>query len=160
MAHSVLTCSGVQAAVLTVEASKSGDMIFASGVDSKLLCLKRLVAPAPASSAHHYGRAETPGSVEATRWVQAASNRAHSHDVLALAIVEHLSRKGTLHPVLVSGGKDTKICTYSVPDFATTRPRCAVLDMIHHPKRGGLVLVSDSSQRPHRPNVPCGHGMA
>lgn len=123
----------MQAAVLTVEASKSGDMIFASGVDSKLLCLKRLVAPAPASSAHHYGRAEAPATEEATRWVQAASNRAHSHDVLALAIVEHLSRKGTLHPVLVSGGKDTKICTYSVPDFATTRPRCAVVYMIHPP---------------------------
>jgi hypothetical protein len=86
------------------EGGTKGDVVFASGVDSKLICLRR----------------EAGGS----QWALAASTRAHTHDVTGLALVSQASLKGGHMPVLLSGGKDTKICSYPVESFAISRPRC------------------------------------
>lgn len=106
-----------EADVLALAASAAGDTVFASGVDSKLVCLRR---PSQA------GAREPPGAPEDEAWVLAASNRAHSHDLRALAVVERSGGRGgegRRSSLLVSGGVDTKLCTYSVASFAHNRPR-------------------------------------
>lgn len=111
-----------EADVLAIEASPAGDMVFASGVDSKLVCLRR------GRGGRGSGAGGGPGD-----WAVAASNRAHSHDVTALALVVSKPSAGSGGgggggagrplPLLVSGGKDTKVCTYAVNAFASHRPR-------------------------------------
>ena len=107
-----------QADVLAIEASEGGDVLFVSGVDSKLVCLKKFT-----KSGHSKSPAASGGAGGgAGKWVITASNRAHSHDVTALALVSKVDQRGK-KSLLVSGGKDTKVCTYSVYGFASNRPR-------------------------------------
>ncbi len=108
--------------VLALEATAQGDTVFSSGVDSKLVCLRR--AQAHGGQGGQGGQGAAGGSNG--KWAVAASNRAHSHDVTALAIVAKPPQGGgggRALPLLVSGGKDTKVCTYSVGNFAHHRPR-------------------------------------
>lgn len=80
------------------------------GADHKVVCLKREMKRGPD------GPTSTP-------WMLRGMNRAHTHDVLGLAVVQHQTKDGRLVPALVSGSKDTKLCTYTVLDFDTSRPR-------------------------------------
>jgi hypothetical protein len=77
-------------------------------------------------------------------WVYVHAHRAHSHDVLALAVcqgpsssakggnnegkrvsfagMEDASNGEQRNLILLSGGVDTRLCTYSVDNFVRTRP--------------------------------------
>lgn len=117
--------------VLCLAVSDDEKCVFASGMDHKVVCLKRLSA---------LKGEEMPDSGV---WSLAHAYRAHQLDVRALAIV-HLSkstapehnaivpwnpsnRDGSVNlahrEILVSGGLDTKLCTYHVRNFAEHRPK-------------------------------------
>ena len=76
--------------VLTLAVSKKEDEIYSSGVDSKVLCIRK---------------AKSKGN----KWIKSGEVRAHSHDVRALA----LSSTG----VLASGGVDTQLIVCSTDSF-------------------------------------------
>lgn len=75
------------AAVLTLTASASGDAVFASGVDYKLVKFVRVSA--------------------ASGFIVGAHVRRHTHEVRALAVSHAAS-------VVVSGGVDTQLCVFNV----------------------------------------------
>ena len=76
--------------VLTLAVSDREDEIYASGVDSKILCICKAKS-------------------KDTKWIKCGEVRAHSHDVRSLA----LSRGG----LLASGGVDTQLIVYSTDSF-------------------------------------------
>lgn len=90
-------------------------------MDSKLVCFKRDLA-ASSKRNSSAAAAAAAGGVAGGKWVITASNRAHSHDLTALAVVNKVDERGR-KVLLVSGGKDTKLCTYSLYGFASNRPR-------------------------------------
>jgi U3 small nucleolar RNA-associated protein 4 len=119
--------------ILCLAVSDDERCVFASGMDHKVVCLKRL------SSTNVEDAADT------SVWSLAHAYRAHQLDVRALAVV-HLSKStapehnavGPWNPskpnrdgsvnlahreILVSGGLDTKLCTYHVRHFAEHRPK-------------------------------------
>lgn len=137
--------------VLTLAASPDGTTVFAAGVDGKVICLQKSnVANLPSAGASSGNRSRSnsiAGSAAENTWVYVHAHRAHSHDVLALAVCQGAScganNSGTEAPerkrvsfagledagkgasnslVLLSGGVDTRLCTYSVDSFVRTRP--------------------------------------
>jgi hypothetical protein len=137
--------------VLTLAASADGSAVFAAGVDGKVICLQKSASTAEAALFGSAGGRSRSNSMIAAAaadntWVYVHAHRAHSHDVLALAVCqgstsaaatgaaadvdrkrvsfvglsEDLDRGHNL--VLLSGGVDTRLCTYSVDNFVRTRP--------------------------------------
>lgn len=114
------------APILAICSSQEGDRVFASGVDSRVICVNRLHR-----HAHHEERTGAlvgDGTYDPAqwKWVYASAQRPHSHDVQTLAIVPagKDSEQGRLMsgPMLISGSEDCKLCVYSVNDFVGTRP--------------------------------------
>lgn len=103
----VLVCTFKQhlGDVLAVAASGDGRRVFSAGLDGKVCCVELVSGPGQATD----GQAD-----QEEEWVHTYAHRAHSHDVHALAV------QGSF---LLSGGVDSKLCTYSVSDFAAVRPR-------------------------------------
>ena len=137
--------------VLALAASPDGSAVFAAGVDGKVICLQKSASNAEATLFGTAGGRSRSNSVIApaaadNTWVYVHAHRAHSHDVLALAVVagptaacnntgsvESVDKKKVSfaglaeadrqqHLVLLSGGVDTRLCTYSVDNFVRTRP--------------------------------------
>ena len=82
--------------LLSIAVNNEEDILFAAGVDHKIVRLKKVEK-----------RGE--GEVESYFWVQACDVRPHTHDVRSLAV----SRNG----VLSSGGVDTVLCFNKVEEF-------------------------------------------
>jgi U3 small nucleolar RNA-associated protein 4 len=102
----------LKADVLRVAVNATQTKIFASGVDSRVVCLERSSNSANASLG--------PGMI----WKFTTAQRPHTHDVKCMAIVQgKATSDGTLKEALVTGGVDTKLCTYLVSDFAKKRPQ-------------------------------------
>lgn len=76
--------------MLTLAVNAREDEIYASGVDSKILCIRKVKS-------------------KDTKWIKCGEVRAHSHDVRTIA----LSRSG----LLASGGVDTQLIVYSTDSF-------------------------------------------
>lgn len=102
--------------VLTVAVNPSETKVFCSGVDSRVVCIERLGT-----------------GLEGTEWKLASVQRPHSHDVKALAIVaapiatdvgkHNMSNDDDrVLETLLSGGVDTKLCSYETEAFAAKRP--------------------------------------
>ena len=146
--------------VLTLAASADGSAVFAAGVDGKVICLQKSSSTAEAALIGAGGGRSRSNSMIApvaadNTWVYVHAHRAHSHDVLALAVCtgrmntstnssDHNntsssdkkrvsfvglndntttdSSTGLHNLVLLSGGVDTRLCTYSVDNFVRTRP--------------------------------------
>lgn len=96
------------AEIVALAVSEDEDQLFASGVDSRVTCMKRL------------GNAESDkggeSSEKSREWVYTSAHRPHSHDVYSLAVTT------SNPPCLLSGGLDTKLCSYSLLEFARQRP--------------------------------------
>ena len=131
--------------ILALAVSPDESQIFASGVDCRVTCIRR-VANAPGTSTSDvskYGPSaeageKPPSSPADYHWVYSTSHRPHSHDVFALAVccpqqvvasssgavLEGVanSKKKFAGAVLLSGGLDTKLCVYSIDEFARHRP--------------------------------------
>ena len=123
-----LTIHQHAAQILSLAVAPAEDFVFASGVDSRVTCLKRSITDA-ANSNH---------------WVYTNSHRCHTHDVYSLAVlfpstpINHApdedilpdDKLTALHcplsvangPLLISGGLDTKLCLYFIEDFLKYRP--------------------------------------
>ena len=97
--------------VLRVTVNASQTKIFASGVDSRVVCLERSsTTPTTASSG--------------SGWKNTTAQRPHTHDVKAMAVIQgKVSNGSTSMEALITGGVDTKLCTYLVSDFAKKRPQ-------------------------------------
>ena len=92
--------------------SKDENRIFASGIDSSVRCIQR--QPLSAGSDPSQQR----------RWSSSTSHRKHSHDCRALAIChKSIGTCPERLELVVSGGVDTKLSTYSVQDFKSKRPK-------------------------------------
>jgi U3 small nucleolar RNA-associated protein 4 len=103
--------------VLCLAVSGDENKIFASGIDSSVRCFQRQSLPKE-------GQDVTFESTQVRQWISSNSYRKHTHDVKALAIC-HKRTAGTEKPLelLVSGGVDTRLSTYSVKDFKSSRPK-------------------------------------
>jgi U3 small nucleolar RNA-associated protein 4 len=90
-----VTQTELKADVLKIVVNPSQTKLFASGVDSRVVCLER--------------------STSSDRtWKFTTAQRPHTHDVKCMAIVDD---------ALFTAGVDTKLCTYVVSDFAKRRPQ-------------------------------------
>ena len=160
------------AEILALAVSPDETQIFASGVDCRVTCVRR-IAPQQQQQQQQLFRGKygdggigngegrdhadeqemmtvassyTTSSPSDCNWVYSTSHRPHSHDVCALAVChctidglssDNLSSSSTAsssasssssssstsNAVLISGGMDTKLCSYSIDEFARTRPR-------------------------------------
>ncbi len=160
--------------VLAIVASKDEDSIFAAGVDSKVICVKRLRPPSSSSSSSSRNKSPLPSSSSISKkvsvpapgkstWIYTCATRPHSHDVYALGICTASSaavktrrddddkrdrtsssgkrgRSGSVDSsskisssgnssvndnrfeCLLSGGMDSKLCTYPVNEYDRSRP--------------------------------------
>jgi U3 small nucleolar RNA-associated protein 4 len=107
-----------KADVLCCVCNRSETKLFASGVDSRVVCIER--APLQPST-----------SSEPRQWTLTHAQRPHSHDVKAMAI-GMLDAQSDLE-ILCTGGVDTKLCTYSVKTFKSGRPRTLHPWPVHAP---------------------------
>jgi WD40 repeat protein len=97
-----------KADVLALCSNEDESHLYASGVDSLLVCFTR----SPASSSKR------------PEWIMNDAHRPHSHDVNAIAIVLEPSKSNTmLQEVVCTGGVDTKLCTYHVQANTATNER-------------------------------------
>ncbi|KAL3799688.1 hypothetical protein ACHAWO_002872 [Cyclotella atomus] len=103
--------------VLCLAVSDDENKVFASGVDTRVMCLQR----------QGLASKETVVNSDAApirRWINVCAHRKHTHDVRALAIC-HKKATGSRKKMelLVSGSTDTRLCTYVTTDFRSSRPR-------------------------------------
>ena len=104
-----------KADVLTLAVSANECRVFASGVDSRVICVER-----PAT---------TPSSnTGPPKWVMTNAQRPHTHDIKAMTMCKQRDYTGCLlegkeNEILCTGGIDTKLCTYSIKDFGKFRPK-------------------------------------
>ena len=101
--------------VLSLAVSANECRVFASGVDSRVICVERSVTIPPASSGP-------------PKWVMTHAQRPHTHDVKAMAMCHRRDYSGCFgegnpNEILCSGGVDTKLCTYAIQEFGKSRPR-------------------------------------
>jgi WD40 repeat protein len=107
------------AEIMALAVSPDESQIFASGVDCRVTCVRK-VGPKFGTSPD-----DLPLPSD-NNWVYSTSHNPHSHDVFALEVCNSTpsSSSGVGGAVLISGGMDTKLCSYSVDEFARTRPFC------------------------------------
>jgi hypothetical protein len=114
--------TSLQADVLKIVANDKGTKVFCSGVDSRVVCIER-----PAKT--------TGGS---TQWKLTHVQRPHSHDVKAMVLLpaEEYNQKSKVPrrlETLISGGVDTKLCSYMVSAFGAKRPQAWLPWPMHSP---------------------------
>ena len=115
-----------KADVLALTVTHDESRVFASGVDSRVVCIQR------------QQQQQQHGSRLDAEWILTNAQRPHTHDVRALTVCRVQDRTGTLErkkrrhdgteaalPVetMCSGGIDTKLCSYLIREFRKTRPR-------------------------------------
>ena len=103
-----------KADILALAVTADECKVFASGVDSRVVCIERQKAVGTESNNN--------------KWIVTHAQRPHTHDVTAMTIVKKFkvnsSGKITKQTeVLLTGGIDTKLCTYHVSEFGLRRPR-------------------------------------
>jgi U3 small nucleolar RNA-associated protein 4 len=119
--------SNSQADVLKIVANPDETKLFCSGVDSRVVCLERKKPPVASST--QVPESELTALVTShlstyRPWKMTISQRPHTHDVKAMAIVTSSSNnQSSSIETLLTGGLDTKICSYSVSMFAHTPPQ-------------------------------------
>ncbi|ACI65996.1 predicted protein [Phaeodactylum tricornutum CCAP 1055/1] len=106
-----------KADVLCMAVSQDEDKVFASGIDSRVVCIERPPM--------------TPGGdgLAGRKWTLTHAHRPHTHDVKCMTVCQQhkaIEREGKLKTITVdllcSGGMDTKVCLYQVREFPTRRP--------------------------------------
>jgi U3 small nucleolar RNA-associated protein 4 len=97
--------------VLAVAVSSDDRLVFAAGVDAKVVVFQRTDAtPSPAGAATSSNNNSGGGNALSLPWTAAASERRHTHDVRALAV-----SGGTAHAeVLVSASLDCTLNVFNV----------------------------------------------
>ena len=120
--------------VLDLAVSANECKVFASGVDCRVICIERIPPIPPAAHSSRTYQATPPKFHPSdSKWVQTQAQRPHTHDVRSLCIC-HMkdaegaagakpNAKGISRELLVSGGIDTKLCTYLVSNFRKHRAK-------------------------------------
>jgi len=104
-----------KADVLTIAVTPDGNQVFASGIDTRLICIGR-------PDFHNEKDGPSP-------WILAHAQRPHTHDVKAMCVCrgnyDSYGPTQTTKPqtLLCSGGVDTKICTFSVTGLKFDRAK-------------------------------------
>jgi U3 small nucleolar RNA-associated protein 4 len=120
--------------VLALAATDDEDAVFASGVDHRVVQLRRVQGQVPAESVAGEADAGTTMTATQMRWMYVSSQRAHTHDVNALVVLPGAlpaavalpsGEVGAASPgassalalalapqVVVSAGVDTQLCVY------------------------------------------------
>ena len=128
------------AEILSIVASVDETKIFASGVDGRVTCIRKI----------EQSVTDTISNGDATcgdaQWVYTSSHNPHTHDVHALSICQV---KGKERECLVSGGIDSKLCVYSVQDFVKVRPSwilpVPVNGLLQHSSSYNMISIRHSS---------------
>lgn len=105
--------------VLCLAVSDNENKVFASGVDTRVMCIQR-----SGLASQNVNANINPDAAPIRKWINTCAHRKHTHDVRALAICHKMA---TAHKrkmeLLVSGSIDTRLCTYVTNDFKSSRPR-------------------------------------
>jgi U3 small nucleolar RNA-associated protein 4 len=106
-----------KADVLALAVAADECKVFASGVDSRVVCIERR-SNVEASATN----------VTNTQWILTQAQRPHTHDVKAMTILKKfkISQNRKIMKkteIMFTGGIDTKLCTYHVLEFGLRRPR-------------------------------------
>lgn len=97
----------VKADVVALAVTKDERKVFATGVDSRVVCMER-------------GSATSSVPAATVPWILTTAQRPHTHDVNAVAVVCNPNKnRGEF---VLTGGLDTKLCWYNAQDFCQ-RPR-------------------------------------
>jgi len=106
--------------VLCLALSEDENKVFASGVDSRVICIERQQGNVVQSNSKN-ASFEPPVM---RKWINTGALRQHTHDVKALVVChKHVRNNSDYLELLVSGGVDTKLCTYVAKDFKSSRPK-------------------------------------
>ena len=124
--------------VLDLVVASNECKVFASGVDSRVVCFER------ASLQEQESLLADPSNTNARSWILTHAQRPHSHDVksLSVCVQEKPEHSGNRMEVLCTGGVDMKLCTYNVASFQTMRPRTIYPWPAHSP-----ILVAKDAQK-------------
>ena len=120
-----------KADVLEIAVASEECKIFASGVDSRVVCIER-----PNLNNMEAAGATAEDSID-RKWILTQAQRPHTHDVKAMTVCHQQVNNGPdsrtrrlkllkgsySHEVLCTGGIDTKLCTYYVEGFKKLRPQ-------------------------------------
>lgn len=109
-----------QASVLTLVTNRDQTKLFASGVDPRVACISR-VRTTTTTTKMNKNNVTTP-------WIATEAYRPHTHQVNSLLILPSASPSSSSSSsasnnsaeILVSGGMDTKLCTYLVSPSTTS----------------------------------------
>jgi len=127
------------AEILSIVASADESQIFASGVDGRVTCVRKVEQPVAETAS------KGPLTCGDAHWVYTSSHNPHTHDVHALSICQV---KGKGRECLVSGGVDSKLCVYSVQDFVKVRPSwilpVPVNGLLQHSSAYNLISIRHS----------------
>ncbi|KAG7370078.1 hypothetical protein IV203_027824 [Nitzschia inconspicua] len=110
--HQTVLQTSLQSDVLKIVANDRETKVFCSGVDSRVVCIER--------QAKH-----TSG---APQWKLTHVQRPHTHDVKAMVLLPGEEYKQSSNiprrlETLITGGVDTKLCSYMVSAFGGKRPQ-------------------------------------
>lgn len=106
--------------VLCLAVSEDENKVFASGVDSRVICIERQQVNVVQSN----NKNASFEPVVMRKWINTGALRQHTHDVKALVVCHKDVRKSSDYlELVVSGGVDTKLCTYVAKDFKSSRPK-------------------------------------
>ena len=106
-----------KADVLALDVASDECKVFASGVDSRVVCIER----------RSFVEASATKNTSCN-WIMTHAQRPHTHDVKAISILKKfkISQNGKMlkeTEIMYTGGIDTKVCTYHVSEFGLRRPR-------------------------------------
>eukprot|EP00538_Stauroneis_constricta_P004394 CAMPEP_0119552644 /NCGR_PEP_ID=MMETSP1352-20130426/5569_1 /TAXON_ID=265584 /ORGANISM="Stauroneis constricta, Strain CCMP1120" /LENGTH=817 /DNA_ID=CAMNT_0007598901 /DNA_START=61 /DNA_END=2514 /DNA_ORIENTATION=+ len=101
--------NALNADVLTLAVSPNRTSIFASGIDSRIVCIERQDDP------NERDELSIP-------WRLTGAQRPHTHDVKSLVVCSSVTSDGEASDVLLSGGVDTKMCSFVIGKFSKLRP--------------------------------------
>jgi len=105
--------SNLKADILQLAVNKEETKVFCTGVDSRVVCCER-------ASYKHKSGSHMPTSMDVSPWVLSGAQRPHTHDIKAMVLLT--SDDGRLE-TMITGGVDTKLCSYVASDFSKRRPQ-------------------------------------
>jgi U3 small nucleolar RNA-associated protein 4 len=102
--------------------------VFASGVDSRVVCIQRQ----PAQGIDD----------RSNKWIISHAQRPHTHDVTSVEIFRRTSRdRQTSDEILCTGGLDTRLCTYFTDQgFQKARPK------VYYPWPSSAIAIAKSAR--------------
>ena len=138
--------SNSKADVLKIVVNSDETKLFCSGVDSRVVCLERRKPPINKATPQPESELTALFTSHLTTyrpWKMTISHRPHTHDVKAMSVVTSSSNVlSSSIEILLTGGLDTKICSYSVSKYAHTQPQT------WYPWPGASSLFSSTSYTP------------